>query len=174
MNADNLAFERLYADYYRRMMVYASTFRSILESERADLAHDIIVHAYLKRDRYDPSRPLNAWIYALARNYLIDWQRAQRRRLTEPLDESTTQSWPTVETLGGESGDEALLLKEIEVELAKMDDRDREIAQLAFYGELTSAAVARVMGIPAGTVRWRISVIRRRVRKACGRSHETK
>jgi DNA-directed RNA polymerase specialized sigma24 family protein len=55
-----------------------------------------------------------------------------------------------------------------------MDDRDREIAQLAFYGELTSAAVARVMGIPAGTVRWRISVIRRRVRKACGRSHETK
>jgi DNA-directed RNA polymerase specialized sigma24 family protein len=76
-------------------------FSAIPRSERADLAHDILVHAWLKRDRYRPrtggdrsgEQKLNAWVYALARNYIVDRIR-ERRASAIPFSDGTTPTAP--------------------------------------------------------------------------------
>lgn len=71
-------FENLYLEYFSRMVVYVSTFRNIPSHEREYLAHDVLVHAFMKLDRFDETRSLKAWIYTLARNYIIDYARSKK------------------------------------------------------------------------------------------------
>ena len=49
-----------------------------------------------------------------------------------------------------------------------MAARDREIALLVFFESLSAAETGRILGMPAATVRWRLAVIRRRLRRSCG------
>ena len=86
MDQDKITFETLYSDYIKRMTAFVSTFRNLGDAEIEDLAHDILVHAWFKKDRYDGTRSLNAWIYALARNYVIDYLRS-KQIVSVPLDE---------------------------------------------------------------------------------------
>lgn len=45
-----------------------------------DLVQETLVALHTRRDSYDPSYPLTAWMYAIARYRLIDFLRRQRRR----------------------------------------------------------------------------------------------
>jgi len=88
MDPGIVSFETLYSDYIKRMITFVSAFWGLREDEIEDLAHDILVHAWFKKNRYDGSRPLNTWIYALARNYIIDYMRSRKPVLVS-LDERT-------------------------------------------------------------------------------------
>lgn len=172
MNDCLSAFETLYRTYYRRMVVYAGGFSAVPAHERTDLAHDILVHAWLKREQFRPragtdrseEQKLNAWIYALARNFILDRIRANRLRTipfveereAEPIARSKT---PEEEAVSSD------LLKSIRNAISAMSERDREIAQLVFYERMTAAETARVMGIPGATVRWRLAVMRKALRQ---------
>jgi|GEM_PF-2042137 RNA polymerase sigma-70 factor (ECF subfamily) len=163
-------FETLYRLYYRRMAAYLAGFSAIPRSERADLAHDILVHAWLKRDRYRPrtggdrsgEQKLNAWVYALARNYIVDRIR-ERRASAIPFsdghdaDRAASGRTPEEETLA--SG----VMQGIRDALSRMSGRDREIAQLVFYERMSAAETGRILGIPGATVRWRLAAIRKKL-----------
>ncbi len=161
-------FEKLYRAYYRRMAAYTGTFAAIPEHEREDLAHDILVHAWMRRDLYRPKKGtgrtdeqlLNAWIYALARNFILDRIRGNRLHTVPLIDEL-----PTDRTLQEKTPeDEAVsadVLHGIQNAISAMCERDREIAQLVFYERLTAAEAGRVMHIPGATVRWRLMIMRK-------------
>lgn len=168
MNERMSSFESLYRGYYRRMVAYVGGFSAVAAHERADLAHDILVHAWMKRDRYRPragtdlseGQRLNAWLYALARNFILDRLRANRLRsvpfVDDRLDEGRTgDQTPADEVVSAD------LIGAIQKAISAMGDRDREIAQLVFYERLTAAQTARIMGIPGPTVRWRLAAMRK-------------
>jgi RNA polymerase sigma-70 factor, ECF subfamily len=51
-----------------------------------DLVQETLVALHTRRDSYDPSYPLTAWMYAIARYRLIDFLRRSKRRTHAPLD----------------------------------------------------------------------------------------
>ncbi|MES1198729.1 MAG: sigma-70 family RNA polymerase sigma factor [Pseudomonadota bacterium] len=60
-----------------------SYFRNRLRrapEDAEDLVQETLVALHTKRDSYDPSYPLTAWIYAIAKYRLIDHLRRQQRR----------------------------------------------------------------------------------------------
>jgi RNA polymerase sigma-70 factor (ECF subfamily) len=61
-----------------------------LPDEVEDLVQELLLAVHNQRHTYDPSQPVMAWIYAIARYKLIDrWrQRSRKELLTDPLDES--------------------------------------------------------------------------------------
>ncbi len=157
-----LTFEYLHREYYRKMVAYTSTFPRVSGAEREEVAHDALVHAYLARDKYDPARPLNAWVYAVARNHILDLLRS-RGPDTVPYEDALGVA---EEARSGGSDEEAVLVVAVRFEIERMDDRDRRIAMLVFLEGMTSRDAARALGIPAGTIRWRVHEIRRRLAKA--------
>lgn len=162
-----LSFEQLHREYYRKMVAYASTFPRVSGAEREEVAHDALVHAYFARDKYDPARPLNAWVYAVARNYIIDLLRA-RGPDTVPYDDAFGSDGGADSVDAGANGEndgEAELVLEVRREIARMDGRDRRIAMLVFFEGMSGAAAAQSLGIPAGTIRWRVHAIRERLAK---------
>jgi RNA polymerase sigma-70 factor, ECF subfamily len=51
-----------------------------------DLVQETLVALHTRRDSYDPSFPLTAWMYAIARYRLIDFLRRSKRRTHASLD----------------------------------------------------------------------------------------
>ncbi len=157
-----LTFEYLHREYYRKMVAYASTFPRVSGAELEEVAHDALVHAYLARDKYDPARPLNAWVYAVARNHILDLLRS-RGPDTVPYEDDLGVA---EEAPSGGSDEEAVLVVAVRGEIERMDHRDRRIAMLVFFEGMTSRDAARALGLPAGTIRWRVHEIRKRLAKA--------
>lgn len=56
-------------------------------SDAEDLAQETLMAIYAHRAKYDPSRSLNSWCYAVARHKLIDHLRRSSRTPSEPLAE---------------------------------------------------------------------------------------
>ena len=60
-----------------------SYFRNRLRGapdDAEDLVQETLVALHTRRDSYDPSLPLTAWMYAIARYRLIDFLRRKKRR----------------------------------------------------------------------------------------------
>ncbi len=47
--------------------------------------------------------------------------------------------------------------------LAGLEDGDREILHLAFADDLAYAHIALLVGMPTGTVKWRVATLKRRL-----------
>ena len=185
MPAELITFESLYSDYFRRMIAFVSTFRGLSEAEVEDLAHDILVHAWFKKERFDGSRPLNAWIYELAGNYVINYLRSKKIVFVSLDEQAIGMEAAENDTFfescgtGGETGyagaesgeniqsSDSELIELIKKEIRAMEVRDRQIAMLVFFEHMSGAETSRVMGIPGATVRWRLAAIRKRLQKVC-------
>lgn len=157
-------FPTLQQRYFRRLHVYASMLGVRSEAEREDLAHDALVRAYLSLGKYDPTKPLTPWIYAIARNAIID---ALRSRKAQSVPMEALEDFPA----DGDIAESVLAhdrISRARGEIARMPARDREIAMLVFFESLSAAETGRILGMPAATVRWRLAVIRGRLRRSCG------
>src|SRR5271163_1621294 len=53
-----------------------------------DAVQETLIAIHSRRATYDPSQPLTAWVYGIARYKLIDEYRRSKRRATVPLDEA--------------------------------------------------------------------------------------
>ena len=66
---------------------YRSRLRTAPE-DAEDLVQETLIAIHTKRDSYDPSYPVTAWIYAIARYRMIDhWRRRKRRGEQIPIED---------------------------------------------------------------------------------------
>ena len=65
-----------------------------------DLVQETLLAVHLKRHTYNPSQPLTAWVYAIARYKLIDHLRAHHRRdaLHDDIDDWADLLWSDQDT----------------------------------------------------------------------------
>ena len=150
--------------YYRRLHVYASCLGVRGSADREEVANDALVRAYLSLDRYDCSRPLTPWVYAVARNVIVDSLRS-RKRAPLPIDVADDVCSAEDVAASVEFRDR---VERVRREIGSLPDRDREIAMLVFYESLSAAEAGRILGMPSATIRWRLAVIRKRLRHRCG------
>ena len=56
-----------------------------------DVFQNTFLQMYLKRDAYEPGRPVRPWLYAIATNQAIDFMRRRGRRSAVSLEQQTGQ-----------------------------------------------------------------------------------
>jgi RNA polymerase sigma-70 factor (ECF subfamily) len=141
---------------YRR---YAGSMLVLARSHLADaeLAHDAVQQAFLQAwraaARYDTSRPLSTWLYAITRRVCIDLYRRDRRRplLTETGD-APDRSADEDGLAGAERSWEAW---QVRAAVDSLRPDEREVIRLAFFEGLSLPEVAARMNLPVGTVKSR-------------------
>ena len=95
-------------------------------------------------------RPIRPWLFRVARNLLIDANRAARAR---PV---TVQAQPA-EEIGTDSGlDQVLDRQLVSAALQHLSPAHQSVLVETFYRGGTMATVARELGIPHGTARSRL------------------
>ena len=103
---------------------------------------------------------MRAWIYAAARNGLIDAKRRESRSvpMAEPPEEADPLSDPTDRML-------------IQSMLERLPQELAPLVRLRYYQGLNSTEIGRLLGIPAATVRTRLRAALGRMRAMLRDTH---
>jgi RNA polymerase sigma-70 factor, ECF subfamily len=126
--------------------------RGLSTANAEDLAVSCITDIALKVERYKSIREggFEAWVFTLARNYLIDWLRAQRN--SEPLSDDLAA--PTFSD--DEIEPELDIILAVGDALAQLSETDRTLIRLRHLVEdHTYAEIGENLGISTETARVR-------------------
>ena len=111
-----------------------------------DIVQDILLALHLKRHTWDVEAPFAPWLFAIARNKLIDALRRRGRRVFVNIDDFS-------ETLAGEPAEETLPAREVAAHLQTLPARQRDVLQsIAVDSESIKATAAR-LSMSEGAVR---------------------
>ncbi|MDB4965528.1 MAG: hypothetical protein JWN44_1217 [Myxococcales bacterium] len=122
----------------------------VAESADADDVAQLTVVAAIERPPADPSEP-RRWLLTVARNIARMMGRTTARRARrEALVEH--EPVPTPEALVGR----AELQSQLARLLTELDEPYRTTVLLRYFEDLAPSDIAERLGIPAGTVRWRL------------------
>jgi len=124
------------------------------------------LEAWRLRGRIDPGgESLRPWLLGIAVNVSRNLARAARRHQAALSRLPPPPPVPDfAEELAGRLDDQARL-REAAKALGALRDGEREVIVLCVWSELDYATAARALGVPAGTVRSRLSRARRKLSK---------
>jgi RNA polymerase sigma-70 factor (ECF subfamily) len=163
---DRDAFETLVRSVQRP--VYGLCVRLLSnDAEASEVAQDAFLRAYQNLDRYDPNRPFDLWVLAIARNLCLDVLRRRAKLQSEDVDE-LREVLPS----GDRSVEERAIAHEerrsLEGALATLSVDDREVIALYYVQKRTTKEIAEVMGVAPGTIMARLFRAREKLRKQMG------
>ncbi len=156
---DDLAFEYLfnrYSDAMRRLFLQRST--SVEDTE--DLLQETFIKVYVNLHRYSPAYTFGQWVYTIARNTHIDFERSRQENLS--LDEKI--SAPMASTPSPE--DNLINLQQrsqIEHYISCLPEQYRTLFTMRFLEDYSYDEIAEKLQLPMGTVKTRIHRARERM-----------
>lgn len=85
LDGEAVAHHRLLSLLSERLRPYFMHRMSDAPSDVEDLVQETLLAIHLRRESYDRTQPLTAWVFAIARYKLIDHWRRRKIRVTTPL-----------------------------------------------------------------------------------------
>ena len=111
-----------------------------------DIVQDILLAVHLKRHTWDPGAPLAPWLFAIARNKLIDALRRRGRRVFVNIDDFA-------EILPSEPAEPAVPAREVAAQLERLPARQRDVLQSIAVDGASIKATAEKLAMSQGAVR---------------------
>ncbi len=146
---DRRAFEDLYRRYARPVLGLA--LRRLGDRGRAEEAvQETFLSVWRAAHTYAPDRGRPAaWLYAVARNAIVDRARSRQEPPADPPDGPAPEAGPE------ERAEQAWLAFRVHRALEAIPPKERELIELAYWGGLSQSEIAERVGIPLGTVKTR-------------------
>ncbi|GAA0326851.1 RNA polymerase sigma factor [Actinoallomurus spadix] len=134
-----------------------------------DVAAEVFLTAFRKRDRFDPERgAVRPWLFGIANNLVGQYRRDESRRYAALARLGGDQ-------VGGEHEERVTarvtaegMRPRLAEALAALPEGDRDVLLLVALGGLGYQEAAQALEIPGGTVGSRLSRARKKLRKALG------
>jgi RNA polymerase sigma-70 factor (ECF subfamily) len=146
---DANAFEALYHRFARP--VFGLALRRLGDRMRAeDAVQETFAAVWRSARTYKPDRGAGApWLYAVARNAIVDRSRSRTEPPGEVPDIASTELGPD------ERAEASYVSWRVHRALESLSPNERDVIELAYYGGLSQSEVADFLGIPLGTVKTR-------------------
>src|SRR3954454_18582563 len=143
------AFEVLYRRFARP--VFGLALRRLGDRMRAeDAVQETFAAVWRSARTYKPDRGAGApWLYAVARNAIVDRSRSRSEPPGEVPDVASTELGPD------ERAEASYVSWRVHRALESLSSNERDVIELAYYGGLSQSEVADFLGIPLGTVKTR-------------------
>lgn len=125
----------------------------------ADLTQGAFAAFWESLGRCSPARP-ELWLFVIARNKWKSHCRRQQNRRTEPLPHDAVLVDDSAVTPTSD------LCERLQRQVALLPAVYRESLILRFWSGLSPVQIARVLGVPAALVRWRVHRATRLLREA--------
>jgi RNA polymerase sigma factor, sigma-70 family len=97
----------------------------------------------------NPTAARRSWLYAVARNAIVDRSRSRTEPPGEVPDIASTELGPD------ERAEASYVSWRVHRALESLSPNERDVIELAYYGGLSQSEVADFLGIPLGTVKTR-------------------
>jgi RNA polymerase sigma factor (sigma-70 family) len=157
--SDEAAFAELFEHFAPRIKAFlmkSGTAPSMAE----ECAQDVMATVWRKAHMFDPDRASVAtWIFTIARNRRIDLIRRDRRPDPEDLPWGPEAEPDQLDVL-------ALQQESIKLgaALADLPINQRELIEKAYFGDMSHGEIAKITGLPLGTIKSRIRLALEKLR----------
>jgi RNA polymerase sigma-70 factor (ECF subfamily) len=163
---DDRMFEELVRRYEKELYGYLRHYLG-----DAEMAEDVFQHTFLqvhlKCDQFEPGRKVRPWLYTIATNQAIDYQRRNRRHRMTSLNRAARNSaeeeaGALVELLGGAEGcpadnaEAAEQYDELRRAVDTLPESSRQVVMLVYFQGLKYREAAQILDVPVGTVKSRL------------------
>lgn len=126
-----------------------------------DLAQEVMFAAYRRSSALRSRELFRPWLYKIARNAFLQWLRRNRREVeTVELDAATWQA-------ESRSPDPFRTLQ-FSQWMAALEADERQIMMLRYVEELEYHDIAEALGLPLGTVQWKIFNAKKKLARRFG------
>ncbi|NGQ97054.1 sigma-70 family RNA polymerase sigma factor [Brevibacillus sp. SYP-B805] len=164
-------YDQIYREYAAKIMNY---FRNRMGNawDVEDLTTTVFVKAFSKLEQYNGAYPFGAWLYAIARNTLVDYLRKQREI---PAETERLLSFAVQE---GECPETRLMRKEehgtVWRHVKNLTPDQYRVIVLRYLSDMSMLEIAAEMGKSEAAVKIihfrAIQVLRQRMKKQAGRN----
>jgi RNA polymerase sigma-70 factor (ECF subfamily) len=139
----------LYEEYFDKIARYAYV-RIGHKADAEDIAGEVFLKALQSLKSYkERGAPMQAWLFRIARNLIIDYFRKKNKRKTVPIDH--------VEIEGGTNpaklAEENMELEQVKRAMEQLTQEQREVLVMRFFGGLSSRETGQVLNKSDGAVR---------------------
>ena len=152
---DKRAFDELYKRFYGQLLGY---FKNMLWGDREkaeDMVHDIFAKIIKNPDYFDSDRSFRTWLFSVASNMCKNEYKKQAVRKNTSTGVEEHRSISSSTNVLSEVQD-VQFQEAFEENLAKMDEKHREVFALRHLEGLSMKEIAEVMQINEGTVKSRL------------------
>jgi RNA polymerase sigma-70 factor (ECF subfamily) len=168
-------FKTLWEYYFPRLLVYTKSFKSLSYFEPNDIVSDILFKIFKNLHTYNQIYSLSTWVYNIARNYLIDLYRKNKRdAITVSINEIDEQD--IIDHRRHINVDDNAIEKDTVEKCRRciklLNGKDQRIIFLRYYEGLNSKEIALIEGMSHNTVRQRLMTIRSYIKKLLGEDYE--
>lgn len=150
--SDREAFERLFQALHDALFRYVRSL-TMTSAVASDITQDVFISLWEARDRLDPSRSLEAYVYRMARNRVYNHQRNER---THADKRAEMQAVAAPDERRAPLPDAALhadvLESNINAWIEALPERQREAFVLSRFNGLSHDEIAAVMEVSPRTV----------------------
>ena len=146
---DREAFDVLYRRFVRP--VFALALRRLGDRGRAeDATQETFTSIWRSASSYHADRgPGAPWLYAVARNAIVDRARARSEAPTEVPDEASSEPGPP------DDAERSWLAWRVHRAMQELPEHERPLLELAYWSGLSQSEIADFLNIPLGTVKTR-------------------
>ena len=165
LDGDDTAFTVLVKKYQKP--VHALVWRKIGDFHIAEeITQDTFLKAYQELATLKKPQSFSSWLYVIAANNCSTWLRKKRLR-TEPLDDTRLQKatysgYVVAENERTEAETQREVVKKL---LAKLQESERTVITLHYFGEMSSSEIGEFLGVSANTVRSRLRRAQQRLKR---------
>ena len=160
---DKTAFAALFRHFAPRVKAFLMK-SGAGETLAEECTQEVMATLWQKAHLFDPSRAsVSTWIFTIARNRKIDALRRQKRPEPEDLPWGPEAEPDQAEVMSLRQESEKLAEA-----VAKLPEKQRELIERAYFGDLSHSEIAAETGLPLGTIKSRIRLALERLRHAMG------
>ena len=148
--------------YYDRIYGYAHR-HTFNEEEAADLTQDILYTVLTQLPTLKNEAAFEGWLWSIAANVTRAFRRKMgRQRAMFVYDMPEDMIWEDEYPIENEE-----LYASLRARVAGLSQRYRDIVIMYYYDSLSTKEIAARLDIPEGTVTWRLSEARKKLKKEC-------
>lgn len=165
---DRMALEALHARYSGA--VYGLAMRMLRDAGAAEeVAQDTFFNIWRRAGSYAAQRgSVTAWLFGIARNRAIDELR-KRRRAADRFQNGVDLANKPAETRDSDPAEYAALMHEsrrVREALDELRPEQRQVVALAYFAGMTHTQISKELGQPLGTVKTRMRLAIKKLRRA--------
>jgi RNA polymerase sigma-70 factor (ECF subfamily) len=120
-----------------------------------DVLQEVFIQVFRDAPRYEPERASpRTWLCTIARSRALDRLRSLRAA-GKHIADGDPPELDAAAPAAGAPQDQVLLARHVEMQLAKLSEKERAVLTLAYFDGYTQEEIAEKLGEPLGTVKSR-------------------